>query len=248
MSRWSCSPAHRRLRTGTRYERTTCRAHSRGDVVPAAALAGTASALKGALRWVEVWLALWLCVHWLRRGREAERVLWALLSAATLSALERDIGPPYAFPEAMKKLGPGEVNRPLPWSELTEEQRRFQATKMAIHAAMVDRMDRNIGRVLQALKELGLEQNTVVMFLSDNGGCTEEPGGRDDTQQPGIVSTYTAVGPAWGWAQNTPFRRYKSWVHEGGISTPLIVRWPGQVKAGALTGPLQMAPVRPRHG
>ena len=74
------------------------------------------------------------------------------------------------------------------------------------------------------------------MFLSDNGGCTEEPGGRDDTQQPGIVSTYTAVGPAWGWAQNTPFRRYKSWVNEGGISTPFIVRWPGHVKAGTMSG------------
>jgi arylsulfatase A-like enzyme len=74
-----------------------------------------------------------------------------------------------------------------------------------------------------------------VMFLSDNGGCTEEPGGRDDTKQPGIVSTYTAVGPAWGAAQNTPFRRYKSWANEGGISTPLIVRWPGHVKAGTMT-------------
>ena len=58
------------------------------------------------------------------------------LTNTTLSALEREVGPPYAFPDAMKKLGSGEVNRPLPWAELTEEQRRFQATKMAIHAAM----------------------------------------------------------------------------------------------------------------
>jgi len=77
--------------------------------------------------------------------------------------------------------------------------------------------------------------NIIVMFLSDNGGCSEEPGGRDDTQQPGLVSTYTAVGPAWGWAQNTPFRHYKSWPNEGGISTPLIVRWPGKVLAGTIT-------------
>lgn len=112
----------------------------------------------------------------------------------------------------------------------------WEDLRMATYAAMVDRMDRNIGKVLGALKELAIDDKTMVVFLSDNGGCSEEPGGRDITQQPGIASTYTAVGPAWGWAQNTPFRRYKSWLNEGGISTPLIVRWPGKVKAGTSTG------------
>lgn len=111
----------------------------------------------------------------------------------------------------------------------------WEDLRMATYAAMVDRMDQNIGRLLKSLKELHIDDNTVIMFLSDNGGCSEEPGGRDTTQQPGIVSTYTAVGPAWGWAQNTPFRRYKSWVNEGGISTPFLVRWPGHVKAGGKT-------------
>ena len=111
----------------------------------------------------------------------------------------------------------------------------WEDLRMATYAAMVDRMDQNIGRLLKALDELGIADNTIVMFLSDNGGCTEEPGGRDDAQQPGIVSTYTAVGPSWGWAQNAPFRRYKSWVNEGGISTPLIVRWPGKVKPNSKT-------------
>ena len=119
------------------------------------------------------------------------------------------------------------------WSTANQD---WEDLRMATYAAMVDRMDQNIGRVLQTLKALGLEQNTVVMFLSDNGGCTEEPGDRDDTQQPGIVSTYTAVGPAWGAAQNTPYRRYKSWANEGGISTPFIVRWPGRVQPGTMTG------------
>lgn len=114
----------------------------------------------------------------------------------------------------------------------------WEDLRMATYAAMVDRMDQNIGRVLKKLDELGIAKDTLVLFLSDNGGCTEEPGGRDDTQQPGIVSTYTAVGPGWGWAQNAPFRRYKSWVNEGGISTPFIARWPGQVKAGTMTGQL----------
>ncbi len=111
----------------------------------------------------------------------------------------------------------------------------WEDLRMATYAAMVDRMDQNIGKVLSTLEELGIDGNTVVLFLSDNGGCTEEPGGRDGSQQPGISSTYTSVGPAWGWAQNTPFRRYKSWVNEGGISTPFIVRWPGRVPAGSIS-------------
>ncbi len=118
------------------------------------------------------------------------------------------------------------------WSEANQD---WEDLRMATYAAMVDRMDQNIGKVLTTLKELNIDDNTIVMFLSDNGGCSEEPGGRDDTQQPGLVSTYTAVGPAWGWAQNTPFRHYKSWANEGGISTPLIVRWPEKVQAGTIT-------------
>ncbi len=111
----------------------------------------------------------------------------------------------------------------------------WEDLRMATYAAMIDRMDHNIGRLIGKLDELQITEHTLILFLSDNGGCTEEPGGRDDSQEPGIASTYTAVGPAWGWAQNTPFRRYKSWVHEGGISTPLIVHWPGHVPPGTLT-------------
>lgn len=118
----------------------------------------------------------------------------------------------------------------------TTANQDWEDLRMATYAAMVDRMDQNIGKVLATLDELGIREDTIVMFLADNGGCTEEPGGRDDSQQPGIASTYTAVGPAWGWAQNTPFRRYKSWVNEGGISTPFIVRWPGKIQAGSISG------------
>ena len=130
------------------------------------------------------------------------------------------------------KLSPTD-SKSYEWSGANQD---WEDLRMATYAAMVDRMDQNIGKVLAALKELGIEDNTAVMFLSDNGGCTEEPGGRDDTQKPGTVGTYTAVGPAWGWAQNTPFRRYKSWVNEGGISTPFIVRWPGHIKPNTKTG------------
>ncbi|MCA9054734.1 MAG: arylsulfatase [Planctomycetaceae bacterium] len=104
---------------------------------------------------------------------------------------------------------------------------------MAVYAAMVDRMDQNIGRLLAKLDEQGLAENTLVMFLSDNGGCSEKPGGIDPDRTPGVKEFYTACGPGWAYAQNTPFRRYKSYVHEGGISTPFIARWPGKIDAGS---------------
>ncbi|MDZ4851164.1 MAG: arylsulfatase [Pirellulaceae bacterium] len=130
------------------------------------------------------------------------------------------------------KLSPTD-SKSYDWSGANQD---WEDLRMATYAAMIDRMDQNIGKLLKTLDDLGIANNTIVMFLSDNGGCTEEPGGRDDTQEPGIVSTYTAVGPAWGWAQNTPFRRYKSSVNEGGISTPLIVRWPSTIKPNTMTG------------
>lgn len=105
---------------------------------------------------------------------------------------------------------------------------------MAVYAAMIDRMDQNIGRILDRLDQRGIADNTVVMFLSDNGGCAEKPGGFDYDRTPGVKEFYTAVGPGWAYAQNTPFRRFKAWVHEGGISTPFIVRWPGHVQPGSL--------------
>lgn len=114
--------------------------------------------------------------------------------------------------------------------------RDWEDLRMATYAAMVDRMDQGIGRVLAKLDDLGIADDTVVIFLSDNGGSSEEPGGRDDSARPGPVDSYTAVGPAWGFAQSTPFRRYKAWVDEGGISTPFIVRWPGRVAPNTMTG------------
>ncbi|GAA5133252.1 arylsulfatase [Prosthecobacter algae] len=151
-----------------------------------------------------------------------------------LSALEKEVGPPYDFPDAFKTLGSGEINRPLPWDALTDEQRRFQATKMAIHAAMVDRMDREIGRILQQLKDMGKYENTIIFFASDNGASAEimvRNGGHDPKAEPGSAATYLCLGPGFSSACNTPFRRHKTWVHEGGISTPLIAHWPQGIPA-----------------
>jgi arylsulfatase len=156
------------------------------------------------------------------------------ITNTTLSALEREVGPPYAFPEAMKTLGAGEVNRPLPWAELTDEQRRFQATKMAIHAAMVDRMDQEIGRIIAQLKAMGAYENTLILFASDNGASAEimvRNGGHDPQAEMGSAATYLCLGPGFSSAANTPHRRHKTWVHEGGISTPLVASWPAGIAA-----------------
>ncbi len=168
------------------------------------------------------------------RQRRFQRQQEMGLLNTTLSKLEPDVGPPYHFPDALKKLGPGEVNRPLPWTDLNDEQHRFQATKMAIHAAMVDRMDREIGRLIEQLKAMGQYENTLIFFASDNGASAEimvRNGGHDPQAPPGSAASYLCLGPGFSSAANTPFRRHKTWVHEGGISTPLIVHWPAGVKA-----------------
>lgn len=169
----------------------------------------------------------------LREARHARQIKLGVV-ATPLAPLEREVGPPYHFPDAFEKLGPGELRFPLPWSELTPEQRRFQATKMAIHAAMVDRMDREIGRVIAQLKSMGVFENTVILFASDNGASAEimvRNGGHDPKAEPGSAATYLCLGPGFSSACNTPFRRHKSWTHEGGISTPLIVHWPAGIAA-----------------
>jgi arylsulfatase len=151
-----------------------------------------------------------------------------------LSAVESEVGPPYHFPDHLEILGKGEVNRPVNWDSLTEQQKDFQATKMAIHAAMIDRMDREVGRVLEQIKKMGELDNTLILFLSDNG-CSAEimvrGDGHDPNAAPGSADTYLCLGPGWSTTSNTPFRRHKTWTHEGGISTPLIASWPNGIKA-----------------
>ena len=164
------------------------------------------------------------------------------IGGSALAPVERDIGPPYPFPGAIAKLGPNELNRPLAWDTLSAEQREFQAGKMAVHAAMVDRMDREIGRVLAQLTAMGAAENTLVLFLSDNGASAEmmvRGDGHDADAICGTGATFLSIGPGWSSMANTPFRRHKTWVHEGGISTPLIVRWPRGI---ATRGELRTAP------
>jgi len=163
---------------------------------------------------------------------ESQRKL-GLLDVA-LSPPEPELGPPYHFPEALEILGDGEVNRPVPWETLTDEQQDFQADKMAIHAAMIHRMDIEIGRVLDRIDAMGETEDTLVIFLSDNGASAEimvRDDGHDPDAPRGSAATYLCLGPGWSTTSNTPFRRHKTWTHEGGIATPFILSWPEGIAA-----------------
>jgi arylsulfatase A-like enzyme len=142
-----------------------------------------------------------------------------------------------------------------PWDD--EPHKEWQQRRMEVYAAQIDRMDQGIGRILQALRDTAQLQNTLIIFLADNGGCAEElsenwgpwltEGHRGATSltrdgrkiqfanvphvMPGGEETYQSYGLPWANVSNTPFRLYKHWVHEGGISTPLIAHWPRGIRA-----------------
>jgi len=124
------------------------------------------------------------------------------------------------------------------WSTLDAARKDDEDLRMSIYAAQIDRVDQNVGRILAKIKELGIEENTLIMFLSDNGATSEGgPFGFNMVEgvKPGGLDSYASYGLIWGNASNTPFRKYKSYNHEGGISTPLIARWPGVIKPNTMT-------------
>jgi arylsulfatase A-like enzyme len=129
-------------------------------------------------------------------------------------------------------LSPRDPEAP-PWEAVEDQD--YQALLMAVYAAMVDRMDQGVGRVMQTLRETGADENTLVMFCSDNGGCAETVEGRKLDQPgttPGERGSFVAYRRPWANASNTPFRWFKQYIHEGGIASPFIARWP----AGGLSG------------
>ena len=138
-----------------------------------------------------------------------------------------------------------------PWDSVKDKD--FEDSKMAVYAAQVEELDRGVGQILDKLRESGAEGNTMVIFLSDNGGCAEElpPDGWvlnfacDETldgrkvaigngsrRRPGGEDTYMSYGLPWANASNTPFRLFKHWIHEGGISTPCVIQWCDKIKDG----------------
>ncbi|MES2791954.1 MAG: arylsulfatase [Planctomycetota bacterium] len=156
------------------------------------------------------------------------------------------------------------TTEPDAWSKVANKA--WEARCMEVYAAMIDNMDAGIGRIVAQLKRDGQLDNTLILFLQDNGGCAEgtgrqsnaaavsvlKPLGRDGLQtrvtpqmqtrdgravrtgpdvMPGPADTYVAYGRDWARVSNTPFREFKHWTHEGGISTPLIAHWPAGITA-----------------
>ena len=116
------------------------------------------------------------------------------------------------------------------WNTLTDEEKAEESKTMTVYAAMIDRLDQNIGRILEKLEKQGKLNNTLILFTSDNGGSSEVvnlPGGYGEI---GTATNWKSLGKNWANVCNTPFREYKNWSHEGGIKTPLIAYWPEKIK------------------
>lgn len=138
-----------------------------------------------------------------------------------------------------RDLGYGGKPNPS-WNSFSPERQKDLARRMAVYAAMIDRMDQNIGRVIDRLEEAGELDNTLIFFLSDNGACAEfNPLGFDvqETRENilnqgtrldsmGLPGSYISYGSGWAMASNTPLNLYKHYIHEGGISSPFIIHWP----------------------
>lgn len=119
------------------------------------------------------------------------------------------------------------------------QDKKTWARKMAVYAAMIDRMDQNIGKLIQTLKKNGQYDNTLIVFLSDNGGCAENVSGRnynDSTKKIGEKGSYMTYDYPWANVSNTPFKKYKRFMHEGGMITPFIMQWPAGFKANKTYG------------
>ncbi len=148
----------------------------------------------------------------LRERRRARMVESGLLDAAT-------------------PLSPRDSRVPA-WSETGDHD--FQDLKMAVYAAQVEEMDRGIGRIMAALERKGVLDDTLILFLSDNGGDGGNEASTKDLP-PGPKASSHIYGRPWAQLSNTPLRGYKHEMLEGGITTPLIVHWPAVIRAAGIT-------------
>ena len=135
------------------------------------------------------------------------------------------------------------------WNSLSAADKKLWAKRMAVYAAQIDCMDQGIGRILDQLKKEKMTENTLIVFLSDNGGCAEDiDGGQDKTLEGlGTAQSYQSYRINWANTSNTPFKLYKHYVHEGGIATPFIANWPNVIKptANVISTPASIIDVMP---
>jgi arylsulfatase len=138
-------------------------------------------------------------------------------------------GHPGGFEEERQKF-------PLyrPWESLTEQEKENYDLEMAVFAAMIDRMDQNIGRVVDYLKKKNVLDNTLILFMTDNGSCPYDSN-VDFNIPPGPAESYRCLRPAWANVGNTPYRYYKQFGHEGGCNTHFIAHWPQTIKPNQIT-------------
>ncbi len=125
------------------------------------------------------------------------------------------------------------------WDALTYEEKGLWKAKMEVYAAMLDRVDQGIGNVLNKLKELKKDKNTLIVFISDNGAPAEDvahwgPKAGRNSGPVGTAGSFESQGKNWSYLSNTPFRSFKSFAYEGGIRSPFIAWFPGKIKAGTL--------------
>lgn len=125
------------------------------------------------------------------------------------------------------------------WDSLTTKQQRHQDLMMATYAGMIDRVDQNTGRLIEHLQKTNRWENTLFLFLSDNGACPFQRSKKETINQqlkPWDSDSFWTYDKGWAHANNTPFREYKQNQHEGGITTPLIVHWPNGIRnPGSIT-------------
>ncbi|HRT90813.1 MAG TPA: sulfatase-like hydrolase/transferase, partial [Bacteroidales bacterium] len=135
------------------------------------------------------------------------------------------------------KLSPRDVRVPV-WDTLPEATKKMWDLRMAVYAAMIDRLDQNIGKVVSYLEKTGEIENTLIIFLADNGGCHESTRSQAEflkvKGETGTPDSFDAYEYPWANASNTPFRMFKHWVHEGGIATPFIAFYPKMIKGGRI--------------
>lgn len=136
------------------------------------------------------------------------------------------------------------------WDSLDQKKQNEMDLKMSVYAAMVDRMDQNIGKLVNWLKAHQLFDNTLILFLSDNGACAEGPAlgrGRFMNSENRDQEHSNSYGKAWANASNTPFRLFKHYAHEGGTSTPFLMHWRGRIQPRKewYTEPAQLIDIMP---